>query len=147
MANVPDGSVLGGWDRYETFDAERVNLYVQAAISEAGFPGLADAAKLRAFRQVHIDNMVYQLTSWCVAGRVPSNQETKVIEWPDGVWQMFKARWMPEWFTQRFPVKHIRREIATVTNHYFVCPHLVTDPQQQHVRFMMTAKDSKGRKW
>lgn len=142
-----DGFPFVGMADYTQFDAEKVSLYVQQRLIEAGLPGIAQGAKYVAYRMANIDGLVEQIISWCVAGRVPSNSVTKTVEWPDGVWQMFKSRWMPEWFVRRFPVKHVRREIATVVNHYFVCPHTMVDARETHVRFMMTARGSQGRPW
>lgn len=133
--------------RYEQVEFDKINLYVQQAITKAGFPGLSENTKYRAFLQVNVDNMVMQLLSWCVAGRVPSNATTEYVEWPDGPWQAFKAKYAPKWFLARFPVKNAHKNIDKVTNHYFVCPHLVTDQRETHVRFMMTARESANRKW
>lgn len=129
--------------RLETFDAERVSLYVKQMLTE--YPGLAENSNLRAYRQAAIDGMVLQLTSWCVSGRIPDSFETEVVEFPDGVWQTFKAMHMPYWFTSKYPVRKIRREIKKTVNHYFVCPHLHTTSQGEHIRFMATGTRVAGR--
>lgn len=128
---------------FETFESERVHLYVNSLLSE--YPGLASTSQLRAYRQSHVDSIVLQLISWCTSGRIPSNESTDKVAWPDGVWQTFKSRWMPGWFTRLFPIRHIEREFKSVTNHYFVCPHLVTDPKQHHIKFMATGTRTAGR--
>lgn len=129
--------------RSETFDAEKVFLYVRSMLDE--YPGLQDNSKLSSYRSAVVQNLVLQLTTWCVAGRIPSNETTEHVEWPDGVWQTLKARWMPKWFQERFPIRHIERTFKTRVNHYFVCPHLATKPQGDHIRFMATGTRTAGR--
>jgi hypothetical protein len=144
MANVPDGLLPEFYDQaFEVFNAERVYLYVSGALSD--YPALAKNAKFHAHRSVAVENMVMQITTWCVSGRIPDNVTTHKIRYPDGVWQMFKEKYMPHWFTERFPVREKVVEVKETVNHYFVCPHLVTDSQNTHVQFMATGTRQAGR--
>jgi hypothetical protein len=141
---VKDGQLPGFYDQaFEAFNAERVLLYVQGALSD--FPGLAQNSKFDAVRSATIQNMVLQIKSWCVSGRIPDLVSTHKVEYPDGVWQMFKDRHMPYWFVKRFPVRMKTVEVKETVNHYFVCPHLVTDPQNAHIQFMATGTRLAGR--
>ena len=128
-------------DRFEqwhqVFTAGQVHLYVQQQLTD--YPGLANNSqmKLRVLQDV-ADGMVAQIVTWCVAGRVPDCVTHRMIEYPDGVWQMFKQKFMPRWLTRRFPVKNVQIKVVEQVSHYFVCPHLVTDAQNRHVQFMAT---------
>jgi hypothetical protein len=119
----------------ETFTAERVNLYVQKELSE--YAGMASNMETEILKSV-IGSTVYLFKTWCVSGRIEDSYELKSVQYPDGVWQMFKSKYIPRWFVNRFPVRMHREEFKKVLNHYFVCPHLVTDPQSKHVQFMAT---------
>lgn len=128
--------------------AERLHLYCRSAISKQmmeEYPGLVGNMELTEFKVAQIDSLILQMTSWCVAGRVPSDSLIETVRWPRDAWEMFKDRWMPKWFTDRWPVRYAEREIKTTVNHYFVCPHLVTDPHSQHVKFMATGTQMAGR--
>jgi len=114
---------------------ERVNLYVQSVLTE--YPGLQQSANLAAHLDPNVRNMVLTLKSWCVSWRVPSNEVTEIVEWPDGPWQAFKEKYAPEWWKAKFPVRMHRHSYKTVTNHYFVCPHLVMDERDRHLQFMV----------
>ena len=122
--------------KLETFNAETVHLYVQSAM--AGYRGLAQNAQFKAYSQANVDNLVMQITSWCAAGRIPDMVSTVTVEWPDGVWQTFKHKFMPKWFTSCWPVRMAKREIETLHNTYFVCPHLETPDRGPHIKFMAT---------
>ena len=124
---------------YREFMAEMVHLTVFQTLSE--YPALRDHAKFKEFALQNAREMVMQIKTWCLSGRVPSREETEVVAWPGGVWQMFKQNYMPHWFVARFPVRMYRRTIIKQTHHYFVCPHLVTEPNKHHVRFMATGSD------
>ena len=126
----------GDGTAFEAFEAERVHLYVTNMLSD--YPGLAASADLKAMRTHAVEATVLQMTAWCVAGRIPDSSYSETIEWPDGVWQMFKSKFMPHWLVRRWPVRMHQVEVTKTVNHYFVCPHLVTDPQSRHVQFMAT---------
>ena len=137
MSNVPDGEVpFDSAFVAEQFSAERLYLYVNQALSD--YPALAQNSKLLNHVSLTLDQMVFQITTWCAAGRIPDNVFTRTVSWPDGVWQTFKEKFMPEWFKTRWPVR-MKSETFTVThNTYFVCPHLVADSKEEHIRFMAT---------
>ena len=120
----------------EVFEATQVHLYVSQALSD--YPGLAKNVKFDAIRQAHIDNMVMRIITWCVSGRIDDLVSTETVEYPDGVWQTFKALHMPVWFIERFPVRMVKKVIEKNRSIYFVCPHLVTDDRNLHVQFMAT---------
>jgi hypothetical protein len=122
--------------RIERFEGEAVHLYVQQALSD--YPGLAAHANVRELRSQTIDALIFMLSTWCLSGRIPDRIDSECVSYPDGVWQMFKDRYMPYWFTQRWPVREKTVTVERTVNHYFVCPHLVTDPHQLHVQFMAT---------
>lgn len=139
MANVPDGFPGdGGFTYHETFQADKVYLYVQGVLSD--FPGIAKNAKFEAVRQAQIDNMVMRIVTWCVSGRIEDTVTTHKVSYPDGAWQMFKEAHLPYWFKQRFPVRMKTVEVRESVSHYFVCPHLVTDEDRSHVQFMATGR-------
>ena len=118
------------------FDCERVNLYAQTLLSE--YPALANNLNYKEIRQANAEKLVTVLSSWCLSGRIPTRTESVTVEWPDGVWQTFKNQYMPYWFNRKFPVRMKRQVFDTAQHHYFVCPHLVTDKRESHVRFMAT---------
>jgi len=139
MANVPDGTLPpAGFESYKQFTAEKVGIYLNTAFSD--FPGVAASAKFE-YHKCATENMVAQIRAWLVGGKIPSEPQKKTVSWPDGAWQMFKERHLPEWFKRKFPVRWHTEEFVIETNHYFVCPHLVTDPQSRHVQFMATGTD------
>jgi hypothetical protein len=113
-----------------------VFLYVQQCLSD--YPALKEHAQFKSVQAQTIEQMVLTLTTWCLAGRVPSRTDDVTVEWPDGVWQMFKHRHMPQWYIDKFPVRMAKKVVATATHHYFVCPHLVSDESRMHVKFMAT---------
>lgn len=119
-----------------TIDTVPVHLYVQQMLSE--YPGLADNSQLKALRTHTVEAMVMQLISWCASGRIPDSTRTETFSYPDGVWQMFKDRHMPEWYKKRFPVRIKKETFKVETNHYFVCPHLKSTHKNEHIRFMAT---------
>lgn len=118
------------------FLAERVHLYVSEHLTE--YPALQSNTKLQEMVSYSAEGMILQLQSWCMSGKIPSTQEHFTVSYPDGVWQTFKAKFMPHWFKEKFPVKLHLETVVSTTNHYFVCPHLVTDPLNMHVKFMAT---------
>jgi hypothetical protein len=141
MANIPDnGPIPNETVHSQSVELEKVHLYAQSYITEmmADYPGLSQNVKLNPIIRSQIGGLVFQMTSWCAAGRVPDTEVVETVAWPDGVWQMFKARIMPEWFTIKFPVRHIERKIKTVVNHYFVCPHIHVPEDRTHIQFMLT---------
>lgn len=147
MANpdgqAPDGFLPGAQDMsYETFAAVRVNLYVANQLS--AWPGMSKNAHFE-YHRAHIDSMVARIVTWCVSGRIEDTVTTHKISYPDGVWQTFKEKYLPHWFTEKFPVHMKTVEVRETVNHYFVCPHLVTDPQNAHVQFMATGTRMAGR--
>jgi len=136
MANVPDGTLpTDEMLTYHWFTAEKVGVYIKATLSD--FPGVAETAKVE-FIKTQTVNMLAQIRAWLVGGKIPSEPQYKVVQWPDGAWQMFKENHLPEWFKRKFPVRWHHEQFVIQTNHYFVCPHVVTDPQARHVQFMAT---------
>ena len=138
MANVPDDFGFPGQGSpifVKTFNAEHVGLYVRQQFIDT--PGVSETAKLN-FYKCGIDNMIATLQSWIVGGKVPTDLQKKIMRWPDGAWQMFKEQHMPHWFKKKFPVRWHEEVFVVQTNHYFVCPHLVTDSRDMHVKFMAT---------
>lgn len=121
------------------FVAETV--FLQASKMIADYPALQNNLDFKALVDAHTHNLVLQLRTWCLSGQIPSRKEDKKISWPDGVWQMFKYKYMPLWFVDRFPVRMESEVVETATHHYFVCPHLVTKEQGYHVQFMATGTD------
>lgn len=126
----------------ENFVAEKVSLYVQDSLRD--WPGLTKNMKVEAVR-FHADQLILRMHTWCVSGRVEDMNEDQVVEYPDGVWQMFKDRHLPEWFKDKFPIRRVLIKVRKTTNHYFVCPHLVTDSQSAHIQFMATGTPLAGR--
>lgn len=125
-----------------TFDAEKVYLYVQKNLQP--YSALSHNADFKAITAQTVDSMVLQIRTWCLSGRIPTRTESVTVTWPDGVWQTFKSKFMPQWFVDRFPVRKSQRVVETATHHYFVCPHLVSSPNGDHVRFMATGTDMAG---
>lgn len=130
---------MSPFESTKTLTAERVHLYVQSALS--AYPALQANAKMSELLDACSAQLVLQLKTWCMAGRIPTRAEEEIIEWPDGVWQMFKQKFMPHWFVERFPVCMTKRVIQKNVHIYFVCPHTATDPQHMHVKFMATGTD------
>jgi len=120
----------------KNFMAEKVFLYVQGCLSD--YPALRDNAKLHDMIQAQAHNLVMQITTWCMTGRIPTRIDYETVEWPDGVWQTFKSKFMPWWFVKKFPIRFASKKIEKNIHTYFVCPHLVTSPQGEHVKFMAT---------
>ena len=133
-APFPESSV-----QFKTFEAEKVFIYAQEAMTRemVNFPGVSQNAKFDIQRTM-VGQLVYTIKSMLVSGRLKDTGLSKTIQWPDGVWQMFKERHMPEWFKQKFPVRWHTEHFTIETNHYFVCPHIATDPQAHHIKFMAT---------
>jgi hypothetical protein len=148
MANDPKGAkdfqFPGGYGgiHHEIFTAEKVHLYVVDQLS--AFPGLAQGASVE-FIRAHLDNILARLTTWCVSGRIEDTVTTHKVSYPDGVWQMFKENYLPWWFKEKFPVRMKTVEVRETVNHYFVCPHLVTDSQGKHIQFMAIGTRIAGR--
>jgi len=139
MANsqIPDGQVPDGVFQTRAFDAEVVNLYVRGVL--ANYPALAQNAKTSSLMMEQtVKNAVFTITTWCAAGRIPDMVRSETFRYPDGVWQMFKSKYMPEWFTRRFPVKMHEETFEVQRNFYFVCPHLETPERGPHIQFMAT---------
>jgi hypothetical protein len=130
MSNINDDQM------YRSITVERVHVYARQYLSQ--FPGLAESAKFDVHASVIANQLVATITAWCMSGIIPSNEETETVSWPDGVWQTFKMNCLPQWFKRRFPVRMASRKITTVTNHYFVCPHLVSEDKSRHLQFMVT---------
>jgi len=137
MANDTTSFNMGS---LESFEGIPVDLYVQSALAD--YKGLAQTAHLKHHLSQAIDQMVLQLTAWCASGRIPSRSDSKTVAWPDGPWQAFKQKYMPHWFTQRFPVREVTRTFEVTTYHYFVCPHIdvPVDCRDRliHIKFMAT---------
>ena len=128
---------------FEQFTGEPVYLYVQSQLSE--YAGLAKNLRISPIVKDQFGNMILQMRSWCISGKIPTNSSSETFKYPDGVWQMFKSKFMPYWFTRKYPVRMHEETYTTSVNHYFVCPHLVTDPQGKHVQFMATGTPTAGR--
>jgi len=135
MSFQPDDRV-----KYDSLIAEQVHVSAQAILAD--YPALGKNLKIREeIRQHAVEETAMTLVSWCLAGRIPSRTESVTIEWPDGAWQTFKHLHLPEWFVRRFPVRMKSKTVETATHHYFVCPHIVADPQTRHLQFMATGQD------
>jgi hypothetical protein len=124
---------------FRQFEAQRIFLHATKAISD--YPALCKNADFKAVVDHSTTGLVLQMRSWCLSGRIPTRTEEKTVHWPSGVWQMFKHKFMPQWFTDRFPVLYESQTLTIETHHYFVCPHLVTEDKGYHVRFMATGTD------
>lgn len=120
------------------FIAERVYLYARAAWPrqfldnvEVSGPYLAHSA----------EQAVLTITTWATSGRIKDRERTITVEYPDGVWQMWKQKFAPRWFATRYPVR-MKSETHTVEiNHYFVCPHVhVPADSTLHLKFMATGQ-------
>jgi hypothetical protein len=116
---------------------DKVFLYQKAHLME-DYPGLRDNSQISAVLDACTRQVILTMTSWCAAGRIPDAEVWETVEWPDGVWQMFKSKFMPHWFLRHFPVRNARKNVKTQTNHYFVCPHIHTGDNRQHIQFMVT---------
>ena len=114
---------------------EKVFLYASRNFAE--FPGLKESATV-SYIEHQAQGLVATMRAWCAAGRIPTNERTETVEYPDGVWQMFKHRHLPYWFRKRFPVRMKTERFTITTNHYFVCPHIVMGKQEKHIKFMLT---------
>jgi len=102
------------------------------------YPTLRDNAKIQEIFSQSVKQIVFQMTSWCSSGRIPDMEVWEQVQWPDGVWQMFKSKFMPRWFVEKYPVLMAEKRIKTQTNHYFVCPHIGVPNDRPHIQFMMT---------
>lgn len=122
--------------RSEVF--EKIHLSCNTTLVD--YPAIASRARFRWMEDQNWERLIFQMKAWMLAGRVPDDSRYQRVEYPDGAWQMFKDRHLPEWLKNRFPVKMKVVEIETVRNTYFCCPHLVTDDRRTHVEFMMTAR-------
>lgn len=119
------------------FNGEPVSVYVQKRLTR--YPQISNTAEFKSYVDVVIDDMVAQITAWMAGGKIPTNQSTQRVTYPDGVWQMFKQQYMPHWFTRKFPVRNKEVVVTTATNHYFVCPHInVPARDSRHIQFMAT---------
>src|SRR5262249_55671897 len=108
---------------FETFLAEKVHLYVNGVLTD--FPGLSRNAKFSVFHDHALPQMVAQIHTWCVSGRIQERIETRKVEWPDGPWQAFKHKYAPKWLLRWFPVRVETRSFTVDYHTYFVCPHLI----------------------
>ena len=136
MANVPDGTLGPDFPSQAStiiFTADKVGLYINQQFSD--LPGIAESLKLEIHKDL-LGNMIAQMRAWIVSGRIPTNEQKKTVQWPDGCWQMFKETYAPLWFKKKFPVRWHTEEFTVQTNHYFVCPHLAGDPTSRHIQFM-----------
>jgi hypothetical protein len=134
--NTPDGSLPSPFNtEYLQFTAEKVGIYIRERLPD--FPGVSESAKVEYYKSA-FDGMIAQIQGWLVGGKIPTEPLKKEVRWPDGAWQMFKELHLPEWFKKKFPVRYHTEEFTVQTNHYFVCPHIVTDPREKHIQFMAT---------
>lgn len=142
MSNVPDYRLPADeMMTFKMFTAEKVGIYIREKLSD--FPGVAESAKLEYYK-TQCDGMILTISSWLVGGKIPSESQHKIVRWPDGAWQTFKELHLPQWFKNKFPVRWHTEDFIMYTAHYFVCPHLVTDPQARHVQFMATGTNYAG---
>ena len=123
----------------EQVEFEKVYLYCQSRITEimTDYPGLSQNAKFDMIRY-EAEQLILTMKTWCATGRIPDYAETEIVEWPDGVWQAFKEKFMPKWFVRRYPVRHASKTIVTERNFYFVCPHIRVPDDRTHIKFMLT---------
>lgn len=123
---------------FRQFVAERVYVYVSEHLSD--YPALRENATWKEMIPHAVEGLVLQLQSWCLSGKIPTNHNHFTVEYPDGPWQAFKYKYAPRWLKTKFPVIMHRENVVSTTNHYFVCPHLVTDPTNMHLKFMATGR-------
>jgi hypothetical protein len=120
-----------------TFVGEIVRLYVNSEL--ANYPALRDNANFTSYLSAKLSTMLMQITTWCASGKVPLRRDIERVEWPDGVWQMFKSKYLPHWFVLRFPVRMATREVERTIHTYFMCPHVNVPPSNPlHIQFMST---------
>jgi hypothetical protein len=116
------------------FVAQKVALYASQHLAEV--PAISHNAESTVRYEQAAEGMVMLMKSWCLAGRIPTTTQYQIVDYPDSCWQMFKEKYMPQWFNRKFPVHKKTISVEHTTNHYFVCPHIVTDKRDDHVRFM-----------
>jgi hypothetical protein len=60
-------------------------------------------------------------------------------------WDHFKERWFPGWLEARYPVRY--QSFTLTTHHYHVCPHLPSDPKDEHLLFLVYEPERPERDW
>ena len=55
--------------------------------------------------------------------------------WPEDWWEAVRERWFPSWYLAKYPVKYKHVSVHAKT-YKAVCPHLQTQEQEDHVRWM-----------
>jgi hypothetical protein len=93
---------------------------------------------------IHGQRLILTMETELAAGRIQDKQ-IKKIYYHTFIWQMFKEKYLPKWFTKKFLVKKQEEIVEVITNNYFVCPHLAIDPKETHVRYMMVGNQVKQR--
>lgn len=130
---------------YQVCDFEVVKTSIQKAISRRGL--FAGEFNLRVIEKYVADEIILELTTSMLAKSrsdttTHHNPEVVVASHPLDWWQSFRARWMPEWWLRRWPVKlaeiKVSRATTTITNVTNMCPHLpIPMENRRHVTFLM----------
>lgn len=140
MSNIPDGQLPSMENvHYKTFIAEKICIYIRSKLTD--YPGLAETVRFDVVSSPAIRHMIATIQGWMLAGRVPFEAHYDTIKWPDGVWQMFKDKYLPHWFKEKFPVRWHEERIKISSSVVFACPHLSSDDRNMHVQFMATGTD------
>jgi hypothetical protein len=77
-----------------------------------------------------LDRLIISLDAYLL-GKSASQEVT--VQYPSSWWQMFKYQYLPNWFTNVFPIQW--HKVPIQKTHYAVCPHLAYDKMEKHVRF------------
>lgn len=66
------------------------------------------------------------------------DEEKMVMSYPETWWEHFKEAWFSDWLKKKFPVKYKKVWVPVAYKLTKLCPHLHTDKEQQHLRWLLT---------
>jgi hypothetical protein len=125
-------------DSYHKVVAERVYFHFSSQLSELMLYDMRESIKVDAIANQIAGGFIVQLRGWMLGRKMPVSTELGYVEYPAGVWQMFKDKFLPAWLKARFPVRMTRVSYVKSISEYSVCPHLNSDAaRSNHIEFMM----------
>ena len=62
------------------------------------------------------------------------------VAFPATWWQAVRERWCPQWWVRRYPI-HMRQISIHYQRYKAVCPHLLTESIDAHLRWMVARQE------
>lgn len=132
------GPLMMNSEMYHKIVAERVYFHFAEQLSEMYLNELSSTIQVDAIASAMSHSFVVQLRGWMAGRKMPISTELGYVDYPAGVWQMFKDKFLPAWFKARFPVRKTRVSYVKTTNEYSLCPHIAGDSRNSgHLEFML----------